>query len=245
VVTGFGLIDDVPAWWRRLQVLSRSPEEFLKAAYHRPPRMNDALRRAIDFVLGRPAYQSFLDGGSAAMQTAFDDLGVPTLFVAGQNDTIIPPAAVQAAVARVPGAHLQWLARCGHLRGAARRPSRGRRQLPSRRVGRTAPGDGSVRRRRQRAGRSSVAAGDRRPAQVSRHVRLPGCGVHTVQACAARSWGDGKQHLPLLFRGASLGLVHPHFPRRDKRGHRGSRPEGEGVRRGRRRPVVGAGEHQP
>ena len=116
VITGFGLISDVDAWWERLVALSNSPEEFLGAAYYRPPTLTNTLQELIDDVLSRPAYHSFLEGGGfAAMKTTFDDLNVPTLFVAGQNDEIIPPSAVMAAARRVPGAQLKWLARCGHF----------------------------------------------------------------------------------------------------------------------------------
>lgn len=116
VITGFGLIADVEAWWQQLITLSAVPEQFLAAAYYRPPRLTDALRDVVAEVLARPAYYSFLQGsGRAAMSTAFDNLRVPTLFVAGENDRIIPPSAVEAAVARVPGAELEWLARCGHF----------------------------------------------------------------------------------------------------------------------------------
>jgi 2-hydroxymuconate-semialdehyde hydrolase len=116
VVTGFGLISDVDAWWQRLMDLSTSPEAFLAAAYYRPPQLTASLHALIDDVLSRPAYHSFLErGGFAAMRTTFDDLRVPTLFVAGQNDAIIPPEAVIAAAQRVPGSRLEWLARCGHF----------------------------------------------------------------------------------------------------------------------------------
>lgn len=116
VVTGFGLIANVDAWWQRLQVLSQSPEAFLDAAYYRPPQLTGTLQRLIDTILSSPAYQSFLEGGGfAAMRTTFDDLTVPTLFVNGQSDTIIPAEAVTAAAAHVPNAKLEWLARCGHF----------------------------------------------------------------------------------------------------------------------------------
>lgn len=116
VVTGFGLISDVDAWWQRLVGLSNSPEQFLAAAYYRPPTLTNVLEALIDDVLSRTAYHSFLEGGGfAAMRATFDKLNVPTLFVAGQNDEIIPPSAVMAAADRVPGAQLKWLARCGHF----------------------------------------------------------------------------------------------------------------------------------
>jgi pimeloyl-ACP methyl ester carboxylesterase len=54
--------------------------------------MTDTLRQFMAEVLSCPAYHSFLDGaGRAAMSTAFDNLHVPTLFVAGEQDRIIPP----------------------------------------------------------------------------------------------------------------------------------------------------------
>jgi len=116
VITGFGLIADVDAWWQRLQALSQSPEAFMDAAYYRPPQLTDTLQRLIDATLSSPAYQSFLEGdGFTAMATTFDDLTVPTLFVNGQSDTIIPAEAVTAAAAHVPNAQLEWLARCGHF----------------------------------------------------------------------------------------------------------------------------------
>ena len=115
VITGFGLIADVAAWWQRLVALSAVPEQFLAAAYYRPSRL-DSLQQVIAEVLARPAYYSFLDGGGrAAMATAFDQLQVPTLFVAGEHDHIIPSSAVEAAAARIPGSQLVWLARCGHF----------------------------------------------------------------------------------------------------------------------------------
>ncbi|MEM7124735.1 MAG: alpha/beta fold hydrolase [Chloroflexota bacterium] len=116
VITGFGLIQDVHGWWARLQELSKTPEEFLDAAYYRAPQLTGTLQRLIDVTLSSPAYQSFLeDDGLAAMRTTFDDLEIPTLFVNGQSDTIIPAEAVAAAAEHVPHAKLEWLARCGHF----------------------------------------------------------------------------------------------------------------------------------
>lgn len=116
VVTGFGLIADTSSWWQRLMALSVSPEQFMQAAYYRPPRLTEALRELIDEVLNRPAYHSFLEGGGlTAMKTTFEGLTVPTLLVAGENDGIIPAEAVLAAAKAVPQARVEWLARCGHF----------------------------------------------------------------------------------------------------------------------------------
>ena len=116
VITGFGLIADTASWWQRLMNLSDSPERFMQAAYYHPPVLTETLHELIDDVLNRPAYRSFLEGdGFAAMQTTFDDITVPTLFVAGEDDGIIGETAVRAAAEAVPQAKLEWLARCGHF----------------------------------------------------------------------------------------------------------------------------------
>jgi 2-hydroxymuconate-semialdehyde hydrolase len=119
VITGFGLVEDPPAWRTMLTKLSGSPESFLKAAYYRPPRLTAALLDLFQDVMGRPAYNAFLEGpGLEAMSSAFDDLRIPTLFVAGREDQIISAEAVNAAAARIPGARVEWLARCGHFPAA-------------------------------------------------------------------------------------------------------------------------------
>ena len=116
VVTGFGLIADPKRWWQGLQEMSDSPEAFLDAAYYRAPQLTPALERLLHEVLARPAYRSFLDPHAIeAMRDTFDDLTVPVLFVAGRDDRIIPAEAVEAAVKRVPGAQIEWMARCGHF----------------------------------------------------------------------------------------------------------------------------------
>ena len=121
IVTGFGLIDDVPAWWDGLRAMSQSPNQFLDAAYYKAPPLTPALERLLHQVLARPAYMSFLDEHAVgAMRTTFEDLRLPVLFAAGQDDRIIPADAVEAAAKRVPGARIEWLARCGHFPPAER-----------------------------------------------------------------------------------------------------------------------------
>ncbi len=116
VITGFGLIVDVESWWQDLMALSSDATAFLEAAYYRPPKQTSTLQRAVAEVLSCPAYDSFLDGGGfCAMRKAFENIHVPTLFVAGEHDGIIPLSAVVAAAACIPGAQLEWLARCGHF----------------------------------------------------------------------------------------------------------------------------------
>lgn len=116
VVTGFGLINNPEQWWERLQELSLDPQTFLNAAYHRPPELNNTLHSLIQDVMSRPAYWSFLEGGGLEeMKRIANDINVPTLFVSGESDQIIPKEAVEAACAAIPNAQIEWLARCGHF----------------------------------------------------------------------------------------------------------------------------------
>lgn len=118
VVTGFGLIDDIGAWWKQVQTLLVNPRLFLDANYHIPPKLTPALDRLLKDVLSRPAYHSFLDDDAhALMPRCFKDLGVPVLFITGESDDIIPRSAVDRAVAQIPDSdvRVEWMARCGHF----------------------------------------------------------------------------------------------------------------------------------
>lgn len=116
VVTGFGFIQNPTTWWEYLMDLSESPKKFMEAAYYRSPKLTKSLRLLIDGVLCRPAYQSFLDeGGFEFMQSCFEDIKVPTLIVAGEEDQIIPKADVIKLSEKIPNVKLEWLARCGHF----------------------------------------------------------------------------------------------------------------------------------
>lgn len=116
IVTGFGLIANPAAWWENLQELSGAPESFLNAAYYRPPEVNETLIGLIQDVMSRPAYWSFLEsGGLEEMKNCTANITVPTLFVCGESDKIIPKEAVEAACESIPNSQLEWLSRCGHF----------------------------------------------------------------------------------------------------------------------------------
>ena len=116
VVTCFGLIDNTDQWWKYLMNLSDSPQKFLDAVYYRPPKLTKSLHQLIDGVISCPAYRSFLDrGGFEFMQHCFDEVKVPTLIVAGEEDRIIPTDAVTKLGERIGNAKVDWLARCGHF----------------------------------------------------------------------------------------------------------------------------------
>ncbi|WP_394836023.1 alpha/beta fold hydrolase [Pendulispora rubella] len=121
VVTSFGAIADARGWWSSLRELSRDPDAFLQRAYYEPPTLGRALRGLLTGALESEAYHGFLDDRALdAMPSIFEGLTVPTLFVAGEQDRIIPASAVNAAVAAVPHARIEWLARCGHFPQAER-----------------------------------------------------------------------------------------------------------------------------
>lgn len=122
VCSGFGLVEDVDSWWADLQKMSSAPEQFLAAAYYHPPKMTPALEDLLNDVLSRPAYHSFLDQyARQAMATTFDGVNVPTLFIAGEHDQIIPPQWSEKAAEKLPNAEVVRLSRCGHF-SASERP---------------------------------------------------------------------------------------------------------------------------
>lgn len=122
VCTGFGLIEDVDSWWRDLKKMSANPEQFLAEAYYHPPKMTPALEDLLNDVLSRPAYDSFLDEYACkSMANTFDNVTVPTLFIAGNHDQIIPPEWSEKAAALLDNAVVTRLSRCGHF-SASERP---------------------------------------------------------------------------------------------------------------------------
>ncbi|KZN61425.1 alpha/beta fold hydrolase [Pseudoalteromonas luteoviolacea] len=122
VCTGFGLVDDVESWWGDLKKMSANPEQFLAAAYYHPPKMTPALEDLLNDVLSRPAYHTFLDEyARKSMATTFDGVKVPTLFVAGNHDQIIPPEWSEKAAEKLENATVTRLSRCGHF-SASERP---------------------------------------------------------------------------------------------------------------------------
>ncbi|AOT07890.1 alpha/beta fold hydrolase [Pseudoalteromonas luteoviolacea] len=122
VCTGFGLVEDVDSWWGELKKMSANPEQFLAAAYYHPPKMTPALEDLLNDVLSRPAYHTFLDDyAKKSMATTFENVTVPTLFVAGNHDQIIPPEWSEKAAEKLENATVTRLSRCGHF-SASERP---------------------------------------------------------------------------------------------------------------------------
>jgi pimeloyl-ACP methyl ester carboxylesterase len=116
IVLGFGRVQDPGAWWARVGGSSEEPSRVLDEAYYHPPSLSPALRQLLADTFNAPAYHTFLDEPAlAAMPTIFDGIEVPTLFISGEDDMIMPVAAVTDAAARVPGARVELVARCGHF----------------------------------------------------------------------------------------------------------------------------------
>jgi 2-hydroxymuconate-semialdehyde hydrolase len=116
VIIGFGLVEDPAAWWQRFQDISQNITQFFEQTYHQAPAVVEPLHELLTYAFTRPAYDSFLDAhGLAAMEKAFDNLNIPVLFIFGEDDRIISRSAIEAAAARIPGARVEMLARCGHF----------------------------------------------------------------------------------------------------------------------------------
>lgn len=75
------------------------------------------LYREID-ALGTAVHKEPIRRQLAAMRTLplerFAALGIPSLFIAGEEDIVIPPAALAAAAAELPGARLARIPETGH-----------------------------------------------------------------------------------------------------------------------------------
>ena len=116
VISGFGLIEDAAARAQHMRSLAQDPQTFLEKAFYHPPKLTHQSRQVLLDTFSCPAYNRFLDSASVyAMEHAFDDITVPTLFVSGEQDQIVSKEATLAAHQRVPHAQLEWLARCGHF----------------------------------------------------------------------------------------------------------------------------------
>jgi pimeloyl-ACP methyl ester carboxylesterase len=121
VAIGYGQIadtdDEADAWWHAYRAHTSDAGVLLERGFHQPLRLRDGARRTLDEALAAPAYRDFWD--DAASESAARGFGglpaVPTLFVAGEADRLVPRTAVEAAAARVPQARVEWLARSGHF----------------------------------------------------------------------------------------------------------------------------------
>lgn len=116
IVVGFGLIEDGENWWTEFKRISRNLDRYVEHTYYQPLSLAVPLRLLLDSAFTQPEYENFLDSnGVASLRSTFDNINKPTLFIAGEDDRIVPKSAVQAAAERVPGARLEFLSRCGHF----------------------------------------------------------------------------------------------------------------------------------
>ncbi len=121
VAIGYGQVadtdDEADAWWRLYRAGTADANLLCDRGFHQPLRLGDGPRRTLDEALAAPAYRDFWDdAASESAARGFDGLPpVPTLFVAGEADRLVPRTAVEAAAARVDKARVEWLARSGHF----------------------------------------------------------------------------------------------------------------------------------
>ncbi len=101
--------------WSTALMDASDATSFVERRHYTPGTLSQAARRRIDEALAAPAWRAFLDEEAAsALRQGFSRLSLPTLLVMGEGDRLVPHAAAEEVVRRVPGARLEWLARCGH-----------------------------------------------------------------------------------------------------------------------------------
>lgn len=116
VLVGWGLVDSPRQWWRELMSSSNDLDRFLARAYFQAPNLTPAQRAMMADLTARAAYRHFVDDQLlAALPHLLNGITTPTLLVTGEEDRIVPPAAVERAATVLPHARLERLARCGHF----------------------------------------------------------------------------------------------------------------------------------
>lgn len=81
---------------------------------------DEAMMKRLGAMVRRAGGERFVREQTAVMnrpeaQSALGSIGVPTLVVVGDRDRIVPPDLGAETAARIPGATLRRLARCGHI----------------------------------------------------------------------------------------------------------------------------------
>jgi pimeloyl-ACP methyl ester carboxylesterase len=115
VVVGYGALEQPDSVIERQRALVESPAELCALQCHTPPRVSGDEERALAARMLQPGVGAFFDHDAQRLaREMYAGLQVPTLFVCGQDDRLVPADAVQRASAQVPGSVVKWLARTGH-----------------------------------------------------------------------------------------------------------------------------------
>lgn len=115
IILGFGVVEDPNTWCQEMRQISKSLEQYLNSTYYKAPKLVAPLQMLLTESFKQPAYDSFLQNLEIPMKTAFDNINVPTLLIAGEDDRLISKASVNAAAAKIAGSQAVFLARCGHF----------------------------------------------------------------------------------------------------------------------------------
>lgn len=115
VLIGYGALDEPDSVIERQRALAESPAELCALQCHTRPRVSPDDERALAARMLQPGVGAFFDRDAQQLaREMYAGLQVPTLFVCGQDDRLVPADAVQRASAQVPGSVVKWLARTGH-----------------------------------------------------------------------------------------------------------------------------------
>ena len=110
---------------------SMSPESVKRFVTERRSRTPQTLQQLLGSKANRSAYEELLDSVSRIHEVSYqktleasvaqdraaplEQIRVPTLVIAGEEDTVYPPELAREMARRIPGAELLMLERTGHL----------------------------------------------------------------------------------------------------------------------------------
>jgi len=115
VSISFGRVRNGIEWRDDLAALSADADQFWNRAFFDPPPLSRGLRARFQETLSSPTYRNFLgDSAVEKLDELFSGVEVPALFIAGQDDRIVPPSIVRAGSDQASNATYAELVRCGH-----------------------------------------------------------------------------------------------------------------------------------
>ena len=115
VVIGDGAFEDREQRWAKQLMLASDASDFVAAHFYVQEQARAEPLAPLASRLACPAFAAFFDRDAFELASSmYEGVVVPTLFVCGLDDRLVPADAVQRAAERIEFAVVKWLARTGH-----------------------------------------------------------------------------------------------------------------------------------